>query len=351
MSDLEPFVERATTSEYFSGARLAGDLERFLADHADACRELGRELRWLEHLYLVGSGGSLATLQAAKYIVDGVVGVPSEAVHGYDLIWRNPVRLGSGSVAFFASYSGDTEDTVAALRFARERGVRTVGIVRGGDSTIAREADHVIEYGSAAIFEAPIAALALVAAGLAEGTGTERAGAEIAKALSDIPAAVQAAVEEEEERAERRAREFLSSRHLYVLGAGPLAPLAYKVALTVVMENIRIGGTFCDAAEFRHGPAEALERSQIDALMLLGTDESRAMAERTLAFLEERGARTQVIDAAEYPAVHPLLTPLVLNSVTQWFTVWSAILRGITDLDARVFMGRSVLASEGHPWP
>src|SRR5207302_10130381 len=124
--------------------------------------------------------------------------------------------------------------------------------------------------------------------------------------------AVQADFDEEEARAEERARAFLSSRHLYVLGAGLLAPLAYKVALTVVMENIRIGATWCDASEFRHGPAEALERSQVDALVLLGTDPSRAMAERVLAFLNEHGARTLTIDARDYPQVHPLLTPLVL---------------------------------------
>jgi len=351
VSDLDSFVDRARASEYFSGARLAEDLERFLIEQGDACRERGRDLRGADHLYLVGSGGSLATLQTAKYILDGFVDAPSEALHGYDLIWRSPMRLGPESVAFFASYSGETEDTVAALRFARERGARTVGVVRGGDSTIAREADHLIEYGSAAIFEAPIAALTLVGAGLAEGSGNEEAGAEMVSALSEVPAAVRAALDEEEGRAEERARALLSSRHLYVLGAGPLAALAYKVALTVVMENIRIGGTWCDASEFRHGPAEALERSQVDALVLLGTDESRVMAERSLAFLQEQGARTQVIDAAAYPAVHPLLTPLLLNPITQWFTVWSAILRGITDLDERVFMGRHVLATEGHGWP
>jgi fructoselysine-6-P-deglycase FrlB-like protein len=351
MTDLEPLVDRAKASEYFSGARLADDLERFFVERGDDCRELGREFRSAEQLYFVGSGGSLATLQTAKYLLDGFVGVPLEAVHGYDLIWRQPVRLGAGTVAFFASYSGETEDTVAALRFARERGARTVGIVRGGESSISREADDVIEYDSAAIFEAPVAALTLMGAALAEGSETEAAGAKIASALGEIPAAVRKAVEEEERRAEDRAREFLSSRHLYVLGAGPLAPLAYKVALTVVMENIRIGATWCDAAEFRHGPAEALERSQMDALVLLGTDESRSMSERTLAFLDEHGVRTQVIDAAAYPTVHPLLTPLLLNSITQWFTVWSAILRGITDLDERVFMGRQVLATEGHRWP
>ena len=64
-----------------------------------------------------------------------------------------------------------------------------------------------------------------------------------------------------------------------------------------------------------------------------------------------RAGISLVIDARDYPEVHPLLTPLVLNLVTQWFTVWSAVLRGIADLDERVFMGRHVLAEGGHRWP
>ena len=351
MSDSNRYVELAKASEYFSGARLSDDLASFLEERRAACRELGREIAEARHLYLIGCGGSLATLQTAKYVLDRELDVPIEAAHGYDLVWRSPKQLGEGAVAFFASYSGETEDTVAALRFARERGARTVGIVRGGDSTIAREADDVIEYGSAAIFEVPIAAMILIGLGLAEGRGAGASMQALALALNEVPPAVAAAFEVEEERAEERARELLSSRHLYVVGAGPLAPLAYKVALTVVMENIRIGGTWLDASEFRHGPAEALERSQVDALVLLGTDESRGMGERALAFLQEHGTRTLVLDSASYPPVHPLLTPLVLNSITQWFTVWSAILRGITDLDERVFMGRHVLATGGHAWP
>ena len=187
----------------------------------------------------------------------------------------------------------------------------------------------------------------LLAAGMSEGTPASTAADELARAVEAVPGAVREALEGAGEWAEEQARRLLSSRHLYVLGSGPLAPLAYKVALTVVMENIRIGGTWCDASEWRHGPAEALERSQVDALMLIGTDASRPMCERTLAFLREHGARTLAIDAAAHATVHPLLTPFVLNTMTQWFTVWSAVLRGITDLDDRVFMGRQVLAEGG----
>ena len=350
MKNLDQYLEQARASEYFSGARLGHDLKRFLAEHGDACERLAHDISG-KRIFLVGSGGSMANLSCAKYVFDHLTRTPVEVLAGYELIWRDPPMLDGDSVAFFASYSGETEDTVAALRFAVGRGARTVALVKSVDSTIGREADLVIPYGSAAIFEAPFAALVLVAARLA-GRDRGSAAEEIRSSLLEVPAAAHDAVEREAGNAEERARRFLTSRHLYVLGAGPNAPLAYKVALTVVMENIRIGGTFCDAAEFRHGPAEAMERTPIDAMVLLGTDASREMTLRTLAFLEENGARTLVYDAAEVASgVHPLLTPLVLNSLTQWFVVYSAILRGITDLDERVFMGRNVLATAGHSWP
>ena len=351
MSALADYVDRARSSEYFSGARLADDLRRFLTSRGDAARGLADVARDAQRIYLVGSGGSLANLQIAKYILDRLMSSPSDALTGYELIWREPLALGEDDLVVFCSYSGETEDTVTALRFANERGARTVGLVNTAECTIGREAAEVIPYESPAILEAPVAALVLMACELAKDGSREAVAAELDASLTRLPEFVGSAVAEEAERAEAKARRFLNSHHLYVLGAGPLAPLAYKVALTVVMENLRIGGTFCDAAEFRHGPAEALERTQMDMIVLLGTDESRPMTQRTLAFCEEQGTRTLVYDAAEHEGLHPLLTPLVLNSLVQWFVVYSAILRGITDLDDRVFMGRQVLAEGGHRWP
>ena len=77
-------------SEYFSGARLPEELGAFLSARSGACRELGRALAGAERIYLVGSGGSWATLQTAKYPLDGYLATPIEALHGYDLIWRKP---------------------------------------------------------------------------------------------------------------------------------------------------------------------------------------------------------------------------------------------------------------------
>ena len=134
--------------------------------------------------------------------------------------------------------------------------------------------------------------------------------------------------------------------------SGPLYGLGYKFALTVFMENIRVNGSIIEAAEFRHGPVEALERQRLDVVALLGTDESRDVTRRSIRVAEENGARVLVLDAADYPGLHPLLAPFVLLVPLQWFTVYSALLRGITDLDERVFMGHRILATgPDATWP
>jgi fructoselysine 6-phosphate deglycase len=350
--DLDRYVAEAQESLYFSGARIDAHLLAFLAEQREACIQLGRETAGrTRHLYLVGSGGSYAAALTAKYALDSVLDLPVDAVASYELLWRDAARLDGEALVVLASYSGETEDTVAALRHARSRGARTVAIVGRTESTMAREADVVIPYASGAIYEIPIVALILLASGLTEGTPASERVAPLAAGIDDLPGVLRRTLDVEAAKAESRARELLRDQHVYVLGSGPLSPLAYKVAMSVVMENIRIGATYSDASEWRHGPAEALERLRGTFVVLLGTDASRAVTLRTVAFCEANGSRVMTYDAADFGELHPLLTPVVMNSHTQWLIVYSAILRGITNLDDRVFMGHNVLATGGAQWP
>ncbi|HYM95847.1 MAG TPA: SIS domain-containing protein [Candidatus Sulfotelmatobacter sp.] len=352
MRELQQYIAQAKESLYFSGAKIDAHLQSFMDAQAGACEALGRDYKGrIRQIYLVGSGGSLASMQTAKYVLDGLLPVPSEAVGSYQLIWREPQLLNKDSFVFFASYSGETEDTVAALRFAKERGAHTVAIVAQAGSTMAREAEFVIPYDNGAIYEIPVAALIFFAGGQVKGAPADAALCAIRDGLLALPDILRRTLALEEKLAEGRARELLQAQHLYVLGSGPLEPLAYKLAMSVVMENLRIGATFSDACEWRHGPAEALERLRAQFVVLLGTDASRAMTLRTIDFCRAQGSSVLVYDAAEFGDVHPLLTPLVMNSHTQWLIAYSAILRGITDLDERVFMGRNVLATGGAKWP
>lgn len=118
------------------------------------------------------------------------------------------------------------------------------------------------------------------------------------------------------------------------------------------MENMRINGSFMDASEFRHGPAEILDREKPAMVVLLGTDESRPVVQRVCQLAKTKGLKLQVYDMAEYGGIDPLLAPFVLMIPLQWFAVYSALLRGITNLDERVLMGRGIMGQgKGIIWP
>ena len=352
MSQLEPLVERAKQSDLFTAPRLAADLDRFLTSHGEQLRELTREARaaGVQTAFFVGSGGSWASMYSGKYLCDRLTTLASDVILSYELIWRTPRRLGPNSIVFIASWSGGTEDTLAALRHAKAAGARTVALVRSADSPIGREADVCIAYESTALYALPMAAVTLFALEWArlEGNG---AADEIAQGMQSLPELIDGSYRRDQARGEALAREYLPSQILYCVGGGPLYGLAYKFALTVFMENIRTHGSIIESAEFRHGPAEMLERQRPDMAFLLGTDESRTLTERSLEVARTRGASTFVFDAADYPGLHPLLAPFVLKVPLQWFVVYSALLRGIDDLDERVLMGRNVLAEGGATWP
>lgn len=352
MPDLQPLIERAKQSELFTGPILERDTARFLAEHSERLRELARRDRAarVKHVYFVGSGGSWSNMYSGAFLMRRFTSIPADVMLSYQLVWEDPRSLGPDSVAFFASYSGGTEDTLAALRFAKQKGARTVALVRRADSPIGREADECIAYESTDLFGLPLAAVYLYALEHAQADGWAPAS-DVARALEELPPILGEAYRNDEARGEALAHELLSSQVLYCVGAGPLYGLAYKFALTVFMENIRVHGSVIESGEFRHGPAEMLERQQADMFFLLGGDESRSMTERSMAVARENGARVIPVDLLSYPGVHPLLAPFVLLVPLQWFVVYSALLRGITDLDERVLMGKHVLSQDGAVWP
>lgn len=356
MTVLDTLVDNAISSELFTSPRIEDDLARFLDEAAPALRDLATRAATgdFDRVYFVGAGGSLANMASGQYLVDRFGGIAASALPSYEFIWRDPADLGPRSLVFLASYSGATEDTLAALRHANAAGAHTVALVRRRPSPMASEASQVIDYDSTALYDMPLAAVSIFAAEVARRTRSARVD-EADSMLADLgrlPAILGQVYRESQGPALEQARAYLSATMLYCVAAGPLAGLAYKFALTVFMENIRVHGSFIESAELRHGPIEAFERQRPDMVFLLGTDASRSMTERAIEVSRRAGARTLVLDAADYPAVHPLLTPFVLLVPLQWFTVYSALLRGIHDLDERVFMGHRILATgPDATWP
>jgi fructoselysine-6-P-deglycase FrlB-like protein len=283
--------------------------------------------------------------------MDRFTDIPSDCFTSYEFIWRNPVRSKKNAWVFLASFSGATEDTTAALRHAKVQKAHTIAFVNKADSLMGREADEVIAYNSKALYILPLAGAYLFALELARLQGASEAE-EIIKGLYALPALLSKQYVEEEAPTRKLAEEFLNERLFYTLGSGPLYGLAYKFGLTVFMENMRVNGSFMDATEFRHGPAEMFDREKPAIIILKGTDESRPVVERVENLCKSNGAHLLTFDMAKYPEVHPLLSPFVLMIPLQWFAVWGSLMRGITDLDERVLMGRGIMGQgKGVTWP
>jgi len=351
--DLNQLVSNARQSTLFTAPVLRPDLERFLKDKGEDIRKLARQAidQDVQHIYWVGCGNSWVNLFSGKYLLDRFTDMPSDCLISYEFVWRNPTRLNGQAWVFLASFSGATEDTVVALRHAKACGAHTIAIVNKDDSLMGVEADEVIPYNSKALYILPLAVAYLFALEVARLKGNNSVEP-IIESLFALPPLLSRLYIEEETKAKKLAEEFINENIFYTFGSGPLYGLAYKFGLTVFMENMRVHGSFMDATEFRHGPVEMLDREKPAIVILLGTDESRPLVERVRDLVQTSGAHTLTYDLAGYPEVHPLLAPFVLMIPLQWFAVYSALLRGITDLDERVFMGQGVLGKgKGVTWP
>jgi fructoselysine-6-P-deglycase FrlB-like protein len=351
--DLEQLVEKARQSNLFTAPVLGPHLERFLGGEGDAIRKLAQRAvnEKVQHIYWTGCGNSWVNLYPGKYLLDKYTSLTSDWLTAYDFVWRDPARLGKNAWVVVSSYSGATEDAVVALRHANARGAHTIAIINQTDSLMGCEANEVMAYQSKALYILPLAAVYIFALEVARLQGVQ--GIEdIIQGLNALPELLSKQYLDEEAPAKKLAEEFVNERLFYTMGCGPLYGLAYKFGLTVFMENMRVNGAFIETTEFRHGPVEMFDREKPAIVILMGTDESRQIVERVRQICEVNGAHLLVFDAAQYPGVHPLLSPFVLMIPLEWFAVWSALMRGIEDLDARVLMGRGILGKgPGVTWP
>ncbi len=287
----------------------------------------------IKGFYLVGMGASYSAALTAKVLADRILPNPVEVYRGYELEFVNPRGLDSGSCVIPVSFSGETEDVVSGIRFARSKKAFTVSVSGPEENTIAREADVALRISSkdtkamVAAHLSEIAVLYLLFGAIAEQSGSSKFLLNFRKELDRIIAALPGAIAEEERKGEELAKQYRNEEIFYVLSAGPNYGLAYKLAMTEITENLWLHGVVQYSTEFRHGIVEKIEPG-LPVIFLIGTDESRADIVRELETCKKLGAKTIVWDAKDYPQTDPFLTPFYLEIPTQWFVYYLALERG-----------------------
>ncbi|UCH75848.1 MAG: glutamine--fructose-6-phosphate transaminase (isomerizing) [Rhodospirillales bacterium] len=312
---------------------------------------------------IIACGTAFYAGMVAKYWLEKVARLPVEIDIASEFRYRE-APMPDGGLALFISQSGETADTLAALRYAKAQGQTILSVVNVPESSIARESDAVLptlagpEIGVASTkaFTTQLTALACLATAAARARGTIDAEreAELCVALAEVPGRA-AEVLKHDERIEALAHGLVEARDVLYLGRGAAYPLALEGALKL-KEISYIHAEGYAAGEMKHGPIALIDEG-VPVIVIAPKD---PLFEKTASNLQEvvaRGGRVILLSDSEgvahieaqakpessiaLPAVDPFVAPILYAIPVQLLAYHTAVLKG-TDVDQPRNLAKSV---------
>ncbi len=326
-----------------------------------ALPQIDFDISAIDRITIVACGTSYYAAMVAKYWLESFARVPVDIDFASEFRYREPI-LREGGLSLFISQSGETADTLAALRHCKAEGQSIAVVVNVPTSTMAREADLLLpthagpEIGVASTkaFTCQLAVLAALAAHFAvkKGRIAEVEEAEIVDHLLETPACLNAALDHDAE-IEAIAPLIAPARDVLYLGRGQDFPLALEGALKL-KEISYIHAEGYASGEMKHGPIALIDKD-VPVIVLAP---SGPLFEKTVSNMQEvaaRGGKIVLISDAdgiaeagagcmatiEMPKVHPLIAPLVYAVPVQLLAYHVACVKG-TDVDQPRNLAKSV---------
>jgi len=330
------------------------------AIHLEEMNVSQERLARIKKIFIVACGTSWHAGLAGKYMIEELASIPTEVDIASEFRYRNPL-VGPDDLFIAITQSGETADTLAAMREAKKKGAVVVVVCNVVGSTASREADGVVythagpEIGVASTkaFTAQLTALYLFGlffAGLRKTVGVDELKKKIAD-LVHIPSLVERCLEDNE-RIEQIAKLFFKANDFLYLGRGPNFPVALEGALKL-KEISYIHAEGYPAGEMKHGPIALIDEN-MPVVVLAGKN---GVYEKILANIEEVKARggiviaittdgdTEIVKRVDHavsvPATNQLLMPILMCLPLQLLAYHIAVLRG-ADVDQPRNLAKSV---------
>ncbi len=316
----------------------------------------------VSRLTMTACGTAFYACLLAKYWFESLARLPVEVEVASELRYREP-PLPEGGVCIAVSQSGETVDTLAAIRYAKANGQTLLAVVNVPESAIARESHVVLptlagpEIGVASTkaftTQLTVLLVAAIAAGRARGTLSEADEAKLAHALIELPAHINEALNKEADY-RRISEEILAeARDVLYLGRGTSFPVALEGALKL-KEISYIHAEGYAAGEMKHGPI-ALIDELVPVVVVAPSD---SLFDKTASNFEQvkaRGGKLVLIsDAAgvarlgsqaaasiTLPAIDPVVAPILYTIPVQLLAYYTALAKG-TDVDQPRNLAKSV---------
>mgnify|MGYP003101377949 CR=1 FL=1 len=251
-------------------------------------------LAGLERIYIAACGSAYHVGMVAKYVLEDLADIPVEVDLASEFRYRNP-RLMKDSMVIVVSQSGETADSLAALRLAKEKGVPVLGIVNVVGSSIARESDYIlytyagpeISVATTKAYSTQLIAVYLVAiqAAYAKGRIDEARYQELIEELGRLPEKIQRTLDDKE-RIQWFASKYANAKDIFFIGRG----IDYAISLegSLKMKEISyIHSEAYAAGELKHGTISLIE----EGTLVVGVVTQKALFEKTLSNMVETKSR------------------------------------------------------------
>jgi len=339
-----------------------------LARYVDMTRErvtlpiaLPFDFKDIQRVSITACGTASYAGYVAKYWFEHFARVPVETDIASEFRYREaPLR--KGDLAIFISQSGETADTLAALRYAKEQGCHTLSILNVPASSIARESETVLQtlagpeigVASTKAFSCQLMVLAAlaIAAGKARGELSLQDETDLVRGLIEIPRLMAAALASEAQ-IEKLARDIAKSRDVLYLGRGTSYPLALEGALKL-KEISYIHAEGYAAGELKHGPIALIDEhmpvvviaphDRVFEKTVSNMQEVAARGGRIILMTDARGATEATVDSLVtivLPDMAAAFTPMVYAIPVQLLAYHTAVIMG-TDVDQPRNLAKSV---------
>ena len=318
------------------------------------------DLKGLEKIYIVACGTAYHAGVVGKYLIEKLARIPVEADLASEFRYRDPM-VNEKCLMIIISQSGETIDTLFALREARKKGAKVLSIVNVVGSSIARESDNVlytwagpeIAVASTKAYNTQLSALYLIALDFAckRGTLDRQSYETILKGLGSIPAVVEKVLASKED-IQKFAAQHYNARSIFFIGRG----LDYALSMEGSLKLKEISYIHSEAyagGELKHGTIALIEKGTLvvcpmtqDTLhekMVSNIREVKARGAVVMAITQESNKDVEKVAdmVITIPDVDPLLAPIAAVTPMQLFAYYMAVLKGC-DVDKPRNLAKSV---------
>lgn len=339
--------------------------QRFSADgksiELDGIKLGKAELENINQIYIVACGTAYYAGLVGKYLLERIVRIPVNADVASEFRYKDPL-IDEHTLVIVISQSGETADTHSALKLAKSKGARVLGVVNAVGSSIARDADDVlytlagfeIAVASTKAFSAQVVAMYLITLHIAQELGKmdDKTFAEIKEAMDRLPSQINDILTKAVPAIKGFVDKYIGSKNVFYIGRG----LDYVVGMEGSLKLKEIAYLHSEpyaAGELKHGPIALIE----EATLVVGVVTQEALFDKTKSNIKEvkaRGAKVLAIamegnnsieevadDVIYIPRTHWMLTSLLANIPQQLFAYYMALGLG-EDIDKPRNLAKSV---------